>query len=161
MNVGFWIRDFQVLETEVQMIMDLIGRKVKIRVKISSGKYSHPIDSLRCCLTLPPISKRERTNEGRRRLTSVERSRELRRQAWNLDFNPKNLLSSSFFNIAFVHNIYLYSLFFFFFIKQIYFFVLEALENIIMFVGCHFVLKILRFFFWETIEKCFFIIPNF
>ena len=46
MNVGFWIRDFQVLETEVQMIMDLIGRKVKIRVKISSGKYSHPIDSL-------------------------------------------------------------------------------------------------------------------
>ena len=28
------------------MIMDLIGRKVKIRVKISSGKYSHPIDSL-------------------------------------------------------------------------------------------------------------------
>ena len=37
MNVGFWIRDFQVLETEVQMIMDLIGRKVKTRVKISSG----------------------------------------------------------------------------------------------------------------------------
>ena len=45
MNVGFWIRDFQVLETEVQMIMDLIGRKVKIRVRISSGKYSHRIDS--------------------------------------------------------------------------------------------------------------------
>nr|POE69237.1 hypothetical protein CFP56_41116 [Quercus suber] len=32
MKVGFWIRDFQVLETEEQMIMDLIGRKVKIRV---------------------------------------------------------------------------------------------------------------------------------
>ena len=46
MKVGFLIRDFQVFETEVQMIMDLIGRKVKIWVRISSGKYPHRIDFL-------------------------------------------------------------------------------------------------------------------
>ena len=46
MKVGFWIRDFQVLKTEVQMITDLIGRKVKIWVRISSRKYRHPIDFL-------------------------------------------------------------------------------------------------------------------
>ena len=64
MKVGLWMRDFQVLETEVQMIMDLLGRKVKIWVRISSGKYPNELTS--CCLTLPPISKRERTNEGKR-----------------------------------------------------------------------------------------------
>ena len=41
-----WIRDSQVFETEVQMIMDLIGRKVKIWERISSGKYPHRIDFL-------------------------------------------------------------------------------------------------------------------
>ena len=46
MKVGFLIRDFQVFETEVQMIMDLIGRKVKIWVRISSGKYPQRIDFL-------------------------------------------------------------------------------------------------------------------
>ena len=40
------------------------GRKVKIWVRISSGKYPNELTS--CCLTLPPISKRERTNEGKR-----------------------------------------------------------------------------------------------
>ena len=64
MKVGLWMRDFQVLETEVQMIMDLLGRKVKIWVRISSGKYPNELTS--CCLTLPPIAKRERTNEGKR-----------------------------------------------------------------------------------------------
>ena len=64
MKVGLWMRDFQVLETEVQMIMDLLGRKVKIWVRFSSGKYPNELTS--CCLTLPPISKRERTNEGKR-----------------------------------------------------------------------------------------------
>ena len=39
--MGFWIRDFQVFETEVQIIMDLIGRHRKISVTISSSKYSH------------------------------------------------------------------------------------------------------------------------
>ena len=46
MKVGFLIRDFQVFETEVQMIMDLIGRKVKTWVRISSGKYPQRIDVL-------------------------------------------------------------------------------------------------------------------
>ena len=111
MNVGFWIRDFQVLETEVQMIMDLLGRKVKIWVRISSGKYPNELTS--CCLTLPPISKRERTNEGRR-LRSVERTEKARLKS-GLKPKKKTSLSSSFFNIAFVHNIYLYSLVFFFY----------------------------------------------
>ena len=57
MKVGFWIRDFQVLETEVQMIMDLIGRKVKIWVRISSRKYPHRIDFL--LSDIAPVSKRE------------------------------------------------------------------------------------------------------
>ena len=46
MKVGFWIRDFQVFETEVQMIMDLIGRKVKIWERISSGKHPHRVELL-------------------------------------------------------------------------------------------------------------------
>ena len=46
MKVGFLIRDFQVFETEVQTIMDLIGRKVKIWERISSGKHPHQIDLL-------------------------------------------------------------------------------------------------------------------
>ena len=46
MKVGFWIRDFQVLETEVQMIMDLIGKRRKISVAISEGKDSHRINLL-------------------------------------------------------------------------------------------------------------------
>ena len=72
MKVGFWIRDFQVLETEVQMIMDLIGRKVKIRVRISSGKYPHPIDLLLSDIA-PDFKERNlRTNKGQR-LRSWER----------------------------------------------------------------------------------------
>ena len=43
MKVGFLISDFHVFETEVQMIMDLMGRKTKILVRISSGKDSHGI----------------------------------------------------------------------------------------------------------------------
>jgi len=46
-KVGFWIRDFQVFETEVQIIMDLIGRRRKISVTISSGKYSHGDPSIK------------------------------------------------------------------------------------------------------------------
>ena len=41
MKVGFWISDFHAFETEVQMIMDLMGRKTTIRVRISSGKEPH------------------------------------------------------------------------------------------------------------------------
>ena len=89
-------------------------------------------------------------SEKEPRLRSVERRRD-----WSLDLNAKNLSFFLFLNIVYVHNIYLYFFKKNIFIKQIYFFVLETLENIIMFVGCHFVLKILRLFFWETIEKCF------
>ena len=44
MKVGVWIRDFQAFETEEQMIMDLIGRKVKIWERMSSGKHSHRVE---------------------------------------------------------------------------------------------------------------------
>ena len=75
MKVGFWMRDFQVLETEVQMIMDLIGRKVKIWVRISSRKYPHRIDFLLSDIA-PDFKERNlRTNKGRR-LRSGERRRD-------------------------------------------------------------------------------------
>ena len=40
MKVGFWIMDFHVLETEVQVMIDFIGRCMRIWVTISSGKES-------------------------------------------------------------------------------------------------------------------------
>ena len=43
MKVGFLISDFHAFETEVKMIMDLMGRKTKILVRISSGKDPHGI----------------------------------------------------------------------------------------------------------------------
>ena len=36
--MDFWIRDFHVLQTEVQVMMDLIGNQIRIWVTISSGK---------------------------------------------------------------------------------------------------------------------------
>ena len=57
MKVGFLIRDFQVFETKVQTIMDLIGRKVKIWERISSGKHPHRIDLL--LFDIAPILERE------------------------------------------------------------------------------------------------------
>ena len=53
--MGFWIRDFQVFETEVQIIMDLIGRRRKISFTISSGKYSHGDRSIKLLLMLSDI----------------------------------------------------------------------------------------------------------
>jgi hypothetical protein len=38
MKVGFWIMDFHVLQTEVQVMMDLIGNRRRIWVTISTGK---------------------------------------------------------------------------------------------------------------------------
>ena len=46
MKVGFWIWDFHGFDTEVQMIMDLIGKRRKISVAISEGKDSHRINLL-------------------------------------------------------------------------------------------------------------------
>jgi hypothetical protein len=40
MKVGFWIRDFHVLQTEVEIMMDLIGNRMRIWVTISTGKES-------------------------------------------------------------------------------------------------------------------------
>ena len=49
MKVEFWISDFH-FEIEVQMIMDLMDRKMKIWVRISSGKEPHPLcESLKHC----------------------------------------------------------------------------------------------------------------
>ena len=39
MKVGFWIMDFYVLETVVQVMIDFIGRFMRIWVTISSGTY--------------------------------------------------------------------------------------------------------------------------
>ena len=46
MKVGFWIWDFHAFETELQMNMDLIGKRRKISVAISKGKDSHQINLL-------------------------------------------------------------------------------------------------------------------
>ena len=43
MKVGLLISDFHAFETEVQMIIDLMVRKTKILVRISSGKDPHGI----------------------------------------------------------------------------------------------------------------------
>lgn len=40
MKVGFWISLLQILDTEVQIMMDLIGKRRKISVTISPGKHS-------------------------------------------------------------------------------------------------------------------------
>ena len=65
MKVGFLIRDFQVFETEVQMITDLIGRKVKIWVRISSGKYPHRIDFLLSDIA-PDFKERSENQRGKK-----------------------------------------------------------------------------------------------
>ena len=48
MKVGFWIRDFHVLQTEVQVTMDLTGGRMRTWVRISRGRESH-IASLFFC----------------------------------------------------------------------------------------------------------------
>ena len=44
--MGFGLGISMLFETEVQMIMDLIGKRRKISVAISEGKDSHPINLL-------------------------------------------------------------------------------------------------------------------
>ena len=59
MKVGFWIRDFHVLQTVVQVMMDLIGNRIRIWVCISSGREPQQ-------LTLSDIAacfQRERSQE--------------------------------------------------------------------------------------------------
>lgn len=41
MKEGFWMRDFQFLETETQVTMDLIGSCRKTWVRIPGGRESH------------------------------------------------------------------------------------------------------------------------
>ena len=63
MKVGFWIWDFHAFEIEVQMNMDLIGKRRKISVAISEGKDSHRINLL--LLLLSDIAAfRERKGGG-------------------------------------------------------------------------------------------------
>ena len=45
MKVGFWMRDFHVLQTAVHVTMDFIGRRTKTLVRISWGRESN-IDKL-------------------------------------------------------------------------------------------------------------------
>ena len=63
MKVGFLISDFHVFETEVQMIMDLMGRKTKILVRIPSGKDPHGIIIL-IMSDITASLKRERERQG-------------------------------------------------------------------------------------------------
>ena len=47
MKVGFWIMDFQVFETEVQVIKVFIGRSERDWIRISGGRSSQShIDSV-------------------------------------------------------------------------------------------------------------------
>ncbi len=47
MKVGFWIKDFHVFETEVQVIKVFIGRSERDWIRISGGRKSQfHIDSL-------------------------------------------------------------------------------------------------------------------
>ncbi|KAM3696749.1 hypothetical protein ACB098_06G063000 [Castanea mollissima] len=41
MKVGFWMRDFHVLQTELQVRIDLIGRRIRISVWISGSREFH------------------------------------------------------------------------------------------------------------------------
>ena len=61
MKVGFLISDFHAFEIEVQMIMDLMGRKTKILVRISSGKDSHGIIKLVVVLSNIATSPKRKT----------------------------------------------------------------------------------------------------
>ena len=60
MKVGFWIWDFHAFETEVQMIMDLIGKRRKISVAILEGKDFHQINLLLLLLLSDIAAFRER-----------------------------------------------------------------------------------------------------
>ena len=40
MKMGFWMRDFHVLQTEVNLMMDLTGRRMRIWGRSSGGKLS-------------------------------------------------------------------------------------------------------------------------
>ena len=64
MKVGFWIWDFHGFETEVQMIMDLIGKRRKMSVAISEGKDSHRIHLLLLWLLSDIAAFRERERGG-------------------------------------------------------------------------------------------------
>ena len=98
MKVGFLIRDFQVFETEVEMIMDLIGRKVKTWVRISSGKYPHRIVFLLSDIA-PDFKEREN-----QRGTKVKECGEKARLKSGLK-RKKSFLSYFFLNIVYVHHI--------------------------------------------------------
>lgn len=41
MKEGFWMMDFHVLETKVQVMMDFIGRRIRTKARISGGGKSH------------------------------------------------------------------------------------------------------------------------
>ena len=58
------------LTSEEWVNLDLGSKIYKVQRTTKYGKESHqvniPLELTSCCLTLPPISKRERTNEGKR-----------------------------------------------------------------------------------------------
>ena len=75
MKVGFLISDFHAFETEVQMIMDLMGRKTKILVRISSGKDSHGIIKLVVLLSDIAASPKRERDKGLKSCRKEWRSR--------------------------------------------------------------------------------------
>ena len=60
MKEGFWMRDFHFLETQVQVMMDLIGSCRKAWVRNSGGRESHigSLSDIAACYCFP--SERER-----------------------------------------------------------------------------------------------------
>ena len=47
MKEGFWMRDFHVLETEVNLMMDLTGRRMRIWGRSSGGREAHIASSIK------------------------------------------------------------------------------------------------------------------
>ena len=58
--MGFGLGISMLFETEVQMIMDLIGKRRKISVAISEGKDSHRINLLLLLSDIAAFRERER-----------------------------------------------------------------------------------------------------
>ena len=89
LNLGSRIRDFHFFETEVQIIMDLIGRRRKILVTMSSGKSDpHGFNVLLLLSDIVAFKERgEREREGLLAMALTERvCREGKRKGGVVDY---------------------------------------------------------------------------
>ena len=82
-KVGFWIKDFHVLQTEVEMIIDLSGNRRRIWVTMSSGKDSQlTLVSDIAAFHRERERERERLERVRIELIYSVEGREGRRVSW-------------------------------------------------------------------------------